>query len=867
MRLDTMAAAFQRPNLLRRCLAARTHPTRRPTLREQARTLLALLACLFSITAFAVDLERQVDFDIPAQSLSAALIQFSHQAKIQVIASDNISQQTTQGITGPHTIREALKQLLGATGLSYRVVGDNSITIVRDAKTTLSTSGDAGEETGAVSYQKISSADASRGSATDKAVLEEVIVTANKRSERLADVPMSAVVLSGQKLTESQATTLQDIVNRVPGLQLVSDSPVDNQLIIRGISIGVGAINSSVATYVDEVPYTSEGPFANSSNLAPNLDTYDLARVEVLRGPQGTVYGANALGGMLKYVTNLPDPTQFSASFLTGVSSVEHGGVGYEEHGMVNLPLSDTLALRVVANDNRFPGYIDDPSRGESQINSVDRYGGRASLLWQADPSLSVRLTAQYQHLEAHDTGDVDVYPGTLQPIFGDLKQEKLIAQPQQVDNEIYNATINWDLGFASLTSSTSYTKANPTLTEDYTWALGSYVSYLLGKNYGTALTESEPVHSFTQELRLAWRKSDQWNWMIGGYLTDEHAQEIEATPPIDLTTGQILYNLQSSLGIYDIASTYRELAAFGDVNYHITPAFEVGVGGRYSSEKQSYTQQNDGLVTGTDDFTTHSDQDAFTYSADAKYTFNPAAMVYLRVASGFVPGGPNDALPGSPLPETFHSSTTTNYEVGVKGAALDGRLNYDFDVFDVEWKDIQLVAAINGLYGVTNGGAAHSRGVEGAVSYVPIHGLTLSANGAYTDARLTEDTPASVNGNAGDRLPESPFFSSTLSASYEHPLSSAIAGFGGLDWHFTGNRLSEFAVGAPRQTLPHYSMVDLRTGIRVNNYEVTLYVKNATDARAISEVSAETTLSGVNAFSASVVTPRTVGLTLSGKY
>jgi outer membrane receptor protein involved in Fe transport len=333
------------------------------------------------------------------------------------------------------------------------------------------------------------------------------------------------------------------------------------------------------------------------------------------------------------------------------------------------------------------------------------------------------------------------------------------------------------------------------------------------------------------------------------------------------LTTGKILYNLQSSLGIYDIASTYRELAAFGDVNYHVTPAFEVGVGGRYSSEKQSYTQQNDGLVTGTDDFTTHSDQDAFTYSADAKYSFNPAAMVYLRVASGFVPGGPNDALPGSPLPETFHSSTTTNYEVGVKGGALDGRLNYDFDVFDVEWRDIQLVAAVNGLYGVTNGGAAHSRGVEGAVSYVPIHGLSFSANGAYTDARLTQDTPASVNGNVGDRLPESPFFSSTLGASYEHPLSSAIAGFGGLDWHFTGNRLSEFAVGAPRQTLPHYSMVDLRAGIRVNAYELTLYVKNATDARAISEVSAETTLSGVNAFSASVITPRTIGLTLSGKY
>lgn len=460
----------------------------------------------------------------------------------------------------------------------------------------------------------------------------------------------------------------------------------------------------------------------------------------------------------------------------------------------------------------------------------------------------------------------MDVYPGSLQPSFGDLKQEKLIAQPQRVENEIYNATINWDLGPASLTSSTSYSKANPALTQDLSWALGSYISSLLGANYGAALTTSEPVHSFTQEVRLAWRNDATWDWMIGGYFTDEGAHEIQATPPIDLNTGRILYNLQSSLGVYDITSTYRESAAFGDVNYHITPAFEVGLGGRYSSEKQSYRQINNGLLTGIDDFTTHSGQDAFTYSADAKYKFAPEAMVYSRVASGFVPGGPNDALPGSPLPETFHSSTTTNYEAGIKGAAVDGRLNYDFDVFDVEWKDIQLIAAVNGLYGVTNGGAARSRGIEGAVGYVPTHGLSLTANVAYTDARLTQDTPASVNGKAGDRLPESPFFSGTLSASYEHALSSAIAAFGGVDWHYTGDRLSEFAVGAPRQTLPSYSMVDLRAGVRVKAYELTLYVKNAGDARAISEVSAET-VNGLNAYSASLVTPRTIGLTLSGKY
>jgi iron complex outermembrane recepter protein len=828
-------------------------PNRSTPIGRSVAGFFAALALCMGFAAHAVD-DSPRHFEIKAKPLADALMEFGVQSGLTVVAPTTLTAgKKGAAIRGDLVPTDALGRLLKDSGLTFARAADGTIGIQAVAARA-PVQANAGE----------SRLD---GNLTPAGTLEEVIVTANKRTELLADVPMSAVVLSGQKLTESQATTLQDIVNRVPGLQLVSDSPIDNQLIIRGISMGTAAANSSVATYLDEVPYTSEGPFANSTYLAPNLDTYDLARVEVLRGPQGTVYGANALGGLLKYVTNAPDPTQYSASFLVGVSSVEHGGVGYEEHAMVNLPFSDTLALRLVGNDNRFPGYIDDPSRGQTQINSVDRYGGRASLLWQADPSLSVRLTAQYQYLKARDTGDVDVYPGTLQPLFGDLTQEKVIAQPQSVENELYNATINWDLGFASLTSSTSYTEAKPNLMEDFTWIYGSYVSSLLGGNYGTAFTVSEPVHSFTQEVRLAWRKDDKWDWMIGGYFTDESAHEIEATPPIDLSTRKILYDLQSSLGVYDITSTYREFAGFGDVNYRITPAFEVGLGGRYSSEKQSYQQVNDGLITGTDDFTTHSDQNAFTYSADAKYKFNPEAMVYLRVASGFVPGGPNDALPGSPLPETFHSSTTTNYEVGIKGAAMDGRLNYDFDVFDVEWSDIQLVAEVDGLYGLTNGGAARSRGVESAVSFAPFQGLSLGANAAYTDARLTQNTPASVGGMAGDRLPDSPFLSGGFSGSYQHPLSSAIVGFGGVDWHYTGNRLSEFVVGAPRQIFPSYSMVDLRAGVRVKTYELTLYVKNAADSRGISELSAETAINGANAYSASVITPRTIGLTLSGKY
>ncbi|HEX4199043.1 MAG TPA: TonB-dependent receptor [Caulobacteraceae bacterium] len=711
-------------------------------------------------------------------------------------------------------------------------------------------------------------ADAPQGdgaSSTTASDAGEVIVTAQKRAERLRDVPMSVTAISGSRLTATQATTLQDVVNSVPGIQLVSASPVTDELVIRGLSVG-GGINSSVATYVDEVPYTSEGPFAYSASIAPNFDTYDLARVEVLRGPQGTLYGANALAGLLKYVTNAPDPSHFSASVLAGGSTVDHGGDGYEVHGMINVPLGDNAALRIVANDSLFPGFIDDPSRGKTDINDIQRYGGRASFLWQATPDLSLRLSANYQNLSAGDFSSEDLEPVTLKPLFGDLIQEREIAQPLQVTNEIYNATINWNLGFASLLSSTSFSEASPVLTEDDSAVYGPILGAIFGGAFGAAVKVTEPVDTFTQELRLSSPTGHNLEWMVGGYFTDEWADEHESVLPVDLVTHQIAPSLLPNLGAFHITSTYREYAAFADLTYHFTPAFEVSIGGRESTNSQTYHQVNAGLLTGTNNFSTSSDQSVFTYSVDAKYRFSPEAMAYARVASGFVPGGPNDVIPGSTLPSTFRSSTLTSYEIGIKGTAADGRISYDLDGFYVAWQDIQLEAVIANLSTITNGGAARSQGLEGAVSYTPMLGLTLSFDGAYTDARLSENTPTSFGGKAGDRLPLSPYFSGTLSAEYDRPLWSDWSGFAGVDWHYDGERMSDFEFGIPRESLPGYSMVDLRAGVRFRNYTITAYVKNAGDARGISNVAPEA-LTATAPLSASIVTPRTIGATLAAHF
>ena len=796
-------------------------------------------------------------FDIPAQSLSSAILEFSRQSDVMIVVSPELTKgKQSQAVKGTMPVNEAIEELLKATPLRAvpNPAGGYRIAMAGNAAR-------AGDDSVA---SALDGAEGNSPAPGDQGA--DIVVTAQKFSQRVQDVPMAVSVISGSALTASHADTLQDVVNKVPGLQLISSGPATNLLVIRGISTG-GGINSSVATYVNEVPYTSVGPFANSNNLAPNFDTYDLSRIEVLRGPQGTLYGANALGGLLKYVTNAPDPSRFSASGLVGLSSVDHSGqTGWEAHGMVNVPLGSTAALRVVAHENYFPGVIDDPSRGIRDIDHVRRYGIRAALLWQVTPELSINLSANYQHLVSGDTNTVDLVGTTLQPLYGTFIHQRALAQTQRVNNQIYNAVVTWDLGFASLLSSSSYTKADPLTISDVTASYGPVLKNAFGGNLGAAITTSLPVHSWIQELRLSSPKGQSLEWMAGFYFVDQSAVELQRIRAVNLSTHQIDDSLTPKISDYHITPTYREYAGFGNLTYHVTPAFEVSAGGRYSTNKQTYRQVTSGALAGTSAFTTKSNQNVSTYSANAKYRLNPGLMIYGRIATGFVPGGPNDILPGSTVPDTFRSSSTTNYELGIKGSALDGRLNYDLDVFQVKWKDIQLFAVVNGLFAITNGGRASSRGIEGGLSLVPVKGLTLSLNGAYTDAHLTEDTPASSGGHDGDRLPLSPHIAGTIGADYEQPLAAGVTGFGGVEWHYTGNRLSVFSASVPRATLPSYSLVDLRAGLRFKDYTFNFYIKNIGDVRAISQAVPQRR-DGITGLQASILTPRTIGVTLGAKF
>lgn len=447
--------------------------------------------------------------NIPAQALGSALQTLARERKFQIVyVWDELRSLSTLGAVGEFSSQEALAELLKGSGFTYKYLDEKTVTIVplatQPAKEEKKES--AGGKIGALTdaepevqeTQSPSLRDRFRVAQSDAAgsvkespgrstTLEEVVVTAQKKEESALSVPMALTVLSGEQLSRSQLRQFDDYVGKVPGLTLINFGAIGTQLILRGLSAGANAVNSQVATYIDETPYTAVGGLSGATFLAPNLDTYDMGRIEVLKGPQGTLYGANALSGILKFVTNPPDPQAFAAKAEAGVNAVRHGDAGYDLHAMLNVPLSDRTALRMVGYQNSYGGYIDDDLRSKNDINGSRVTGGRAALLFAPTEDLSVRLNAVYQRRTWDDWSNIDVNPETLVPTYGELIKRGTISQPGHNNTQLYNATINWNLGSASLVSSTSYANFELREWQDLANQLGEIVSGIVGFPSGLA--------------------------------------------------------------------------------------------------------------------------------------------------------------------------------------------------------------------------------------------------------------------------------------------------------------------------------------------------------------------------------------------
>jgi outer membrane receptor protein involved in Fe transport len=745
-----------------------------------------------------------------------------------------------------------------------------------------------------ISAAQISQADEASATQSSASTLQEVVVTAQKREERLHDVPMGVTAITQEQLQRQQLVSLQDLQSQVPGLSLTQVQPGQTRITLRGLD--VGGVGSTVTTYIDDTPFGSSNALANGFGLSGDFDTWDLQRVEVLRGPQGTLYGAGSEGGLLKYVTNAPDPTKLAGALQVGGEDIAHGQNAGSVKGMINLPITSSAAFRVSGFYVGEPGYIDDPQLGEKDINHGYRAGLHASLLWEATDNFSVKLNAFGQTLHTDGTPYIDVVGGAgnpiappanqLEPLHGDYQQYRWINEPSTNKYRIYSATLNWNLGGAALTSITSYGTTEQDLFIDASQLFGGELPVPLpfpGANpapagtTGGSVAESSDltVKKFTQEFRLASSTAQALEWQVGAFYTHESSS-------LDENVGAYYIPSQalglSGLEIVALDALYKEWAAFGQVTYHFNPAFDLAVGGRWSENKQSANESIGGaLIPPQPPSTGESTDTDFTYSVAPRWHISKDTMLYARVATGYRPGGPN-ALPptGVPItvPKSYEADKTVNYELGSRTTLLDNRLSVDVAAFLVDWKKIQLLEYVDNFGVNTNGGTARSKGVEWTFGLTPVTGLTFTLTGAYVDAYLTSNAPA-TGAESGDRLPYAPKWSTSLDGAYTWRAFSGFDGFAGATWSYIGSRVNDFAstptaagfVPNPQAELPSYDTVNLRAGLDSGRWTFELYGKNVGDKRGITYYTSTNTGTPDAGGVVSYVQPRTIGALVTARF
>jgi outer membrane receptor protein involved in Fe transport len=745
--------------------------------------------------------------------------------------------------------------------------------------------------------------------------LGEVIVTAQKRNQALADIPMSVSVLAGDALERQQAGNFQDIASMLPGLSLVSNQPGTTRVTMRGIN--TGGVASTVGVYVNEVPFGSSSGLANAAILSADFDTFDMARIEVLRGPQGTLYGASALGGVIKYVANAPSTEGFEAAFKGSVEDTADADMGYGVTGMVNIPMSDTFAMRASGFFRSDGGYtasvgnnpvaaLQDPSVNihegtliENEINGSDVSGGRLSALFEPSEAFSLDLTVHYQEISNDNSSIFEVNPTTLEPLYGGRVASRYHDEPNDVEYQVYSATIDWDLGGVTLQSVTAYSefvndfRADAAVVDVLNTGLGT--AQLMTFAYSTpgtadtllsgVLDQTTGTDKFTQEFRLVSPESEKFEWLLGAYYTDEDSVVDQQLIAVDPATSDPVAGIPLPADL-TLDSTYEELALFGNATWHVTDRFDLSFGARWSDNDQKASQfatiilpeflfpppPPPGGVVEQNFEGLESSESPFTWSFSPRYEFTDTTSAYLRVATGFRPGGPNVLPPGAPAPSTYDSDELTNYELGLRTGNESGSFSLDVAAFFLDWEDIQLIQVVNGFGVNANGGTAESQGLEFSAT-TRSGGLSLTFSGAYTDAQLTEDTDPAVGGLDGDPLPFVPEWTLALGGDYEWNAFGDATAYVGGQVAYMGDRPADFDnrvdpldPTSARLEADAYTTLDLRTGVLWDNWSLELYGKNVTDEEGITNINSPG-IYPAGAGAIAIIRPRTIGLSLGVRF
>ncbi len=723
----------------------------------------------------------------------------------------------------------------------------------------------------AVSFPAYSAAEAVATNA-----LDEVIVTANKRSERLQDVAVSVSSLSGATLERMHVAALADISGAVPGLVISNTGgPGRSTITMRGLnSQGNGSL---VATLIDDMAVGSSASWAREDSYQLDLMPYDIAAIELLRGPQGTLYGANSMGGVLKYAMRYPSLDATEAQVGVEALSVSGGGSGgYGVRGAFGAPLvAGKLAVRVSVFDRKTPGFIDNPTLQRNNENTTTQKGARVALLWQLTDAVSVKLQALHQEIQsagsnlvaATAVGEGPVYsPGEW--LDGPQAWAHTVPESFRTKIDFGSVTIDWNLPFGHLTSASSYSKKITEHDQDMTLAYGWLQPLIFGPDTPTnnMFLSGVGVKKFTQELRLSSAGESRLSWLLGAYYTKEDAtnsQDLEALG-LDLAPLPGI----NPFALASVASSYKERAVFGNLSYQLTPALAVSVGLRRLKNEQLVNAQTGGIILAPSDTLSSSDASITNFMANVSYHFAENTMGYVRVANGYRPGVPNVVSSQYPeIPASTQSDTMKNYEVGLKSQFAGARGTIDLSVFKIDWTNMQaIVLTADGNIGYgANAGTATSKGVEMSVNYLATEALRLGVNAAFTDAKATQQVvTASYTVAVGARLPTAPKWTLAATADYR------LAPLGGWTprvnaaFRYLTEQYSTFSSANPTARIPAGSIADLNLGLSRGKVDVALYVRNLADKRTFNSGLPQTNgLTGVRFYRGTLVQPRTVGLTV----
>jgi outer membrane receptor protein involved in Fe transport len=653
--------------------------------------------------------------------------------------------------------------------------------------------------------------------AAEAGTTDDIVVTAQKREQNLLEVPLSIQAFTGAALEASGSREINDLLDSIPGASSVSrTAPGFETIQIRGIASGTTG-DATVGYYVDDVPFSIP-----NLQLAPPARLFDLQRVEVLRGPQGTLYGQGAMGGTIRMVTAPANPNEMELRGQLEVSSTKGGEANYAGDGVVNIPIvKDLIGLRITGGYERMGGFADSNTLNRENINDSVSWNLRGKLRIQPADDVTIDFTAWHvdNSLDFRNTMD-SVDPPLIDTVATD-------GRPNFIDTRLnlFAAVVNADLGFATVTSSTSYI--------DH--ILDFDASFLSIPGFGTGVLRNESTFktkSFTQEVRFADTSDGPFGWIVGGYFSSSKIDSQICLSLLLPCTIPFSVNINSEGNIKSDA-----FAVFGELSYaFMDDRLVATVGGRYFADDR----RTSGIDFNTGQFNAQSDVFR-TFNPRFNLSFNATEdfLIFANIAKGFRSGSfqtqaqaDSAAAVGVPVGTSIDPDSVWSYELGAKGRIFGGSLLLDTAIYQIDWSNIQLQSTISGVATLSNGGDARVRGVDLGLTWrTPIEGLSLSFVGNYNDAVFTEVLPQLVAINPlaapGERIPSVPETGFQVSGDWSFPLGDGLTGNLNAAYSYRDLILDSSGLASDR-----VEELNIRAGIDLGDFKLQIFADNLLDNR-----------------------------------